>query len=396
MNRPRAIWLMVPAAVVDARARSAACRMLDAGRHRHRRRQLLLPRRHPPRQAVCTARSHHYVDVGTSGGVAGLERGYCLMIGGETEVVERLTPIFAALAPGVGAAPRTRGRAASSASAEQGYLHCGPQRRRPFRQDGPQRHRIRPDGRLRRRPEHPEERQRRQARARESTPKRRRCAHPEYYQYDMNLAEIAEVWRRGSVIGSWLLDLTAGALAARSAARGYGGRVSDSGEGRWTIEAAIDEARAGARARAPRCSSASARAAKPTSPTRCCRRCATSSAATWKSGGGRRERAHVRIARRPRRTARRPTRWSSSASPATSRNKKIFPALYAMVKSGRLDVPVIGVASIAAGHRRRCSSARATASSTTAARRPAAFDKLLVAAALRQRRLHGRRRPSTR
>jgi 6-phosphogluconate dehydrogenase len=182
----------------------------------------------------------HYVDVGTSGGVWGLERGYCMMIGGETAVVKHLDPIFATLAPGLGDIPRTPGRDKLGATSELGYLHCGPNGAGHFvkmvhngieygimaayaeglgvlrdANIGKQQHAI--DA--------------------ETTPLR----DPEYYQYDLDLGNIAEVWRRGSVIASWLLDLTAIALAKDSALSGFSGRVSDSGEGRWTIKAAIDE-----------------------------------------------------------------------------------------------------------------------------------------------------------
>jgi 6-phosphogluconate dehydrogenase len=183
----------------------------------------------------------HYVDVGTSGGVWGLERGYCMMIGGEPGVVRRLDPIFLTLAPGIGDIPRTPGREATGGTAEQGYLHCGPNGAGHFvkmvhngieygvmaayaeglgvlrsANVGKQTHAI--DA--------------------ETTPLR----DPEHYQYDLNLPDITELWRRGSVIASWLLDLTASALAKDGALAGFAGRVSDSGEGRWTIKAAIDEA----------------------------------------------------------------------------------------------------------------------------------------------------------
>jgi 6-phosphogluconate dehydrogenase len=182
----------------------------------------------------------HYIDVGTSGGVWGLERGYCMMIGGETEVVKRLDPIFATLAPGRGDIPRTAGREKADGTSEQGYLHCGPTGAGHFvkmvhngieyglmaayaegfailkaANIGKQRGVV--DA--------------------ETTPLR----DPEYYQYDLNLPDIAEVWRRGSVIASWLLDLSATALIKDPSLSGFAGRVSDSGEGRWTIRAAIDE-----------------------------------------------------------------------------------------------------------------------------------------------------------
>jgi 6-phosphogluconate dehydrogenase len=183
----------------------------------------------------------HYVDVGTSGGVWGLERGYCMMIGGENDVVKHLDPILATLAPGIGDIPRTPGREKASGTSEQGYLHCGPNGAGHFvkmvhngieygimaayaeglgilrsANVGKQEHAV--DA--------------------ETTPLR----DPEHYQYDLNLPDVAEVWRRGSVIASWLLDLTASALLQDPALSQFAGRVSDSGEGRWTIKAAIDEA----------------------------------------------------------------------------------------------------------------------------------------------------------
>ena len=169
----------------------------------------------------------HYVDVGTSGGVCGLERGYCLMIGGEPEVGGAPRPDLRR-AGARGSTPRrarrARGRRAP-ARAEQGYLHCGPSRRRALREDGPQRHRVRADGRLRRGPEHPAPRQRGADDRRRPTPKPRRCAIPSTTSYDLDLAEVAEVWRRGSVIASWLLDLT----AARAAGEPRPGRASRGG-----------------------------------------------------------------------------------------------------------------------------------------------------------------------
>jgi 6-phosphogluconate dehydrogenase len=181
----------------------------------------------------------HYVDVGTSGGVWGLERGYCMMIGGENSVVEHLDPIFATLAPGIGDTPRTAGREQAGTS-EQGYLHCGPNGAGHFVKmvhngieyglmaayaEGLSVLRGANIGRQSHDPDA------------ETTPLR----DPEHYQYDFNLGEISEVWRRGSVVASWLLDLTAAALAKDATLSQFGGRVSDSGEGRWTIKAAIDE-----------------------------------------------------------------------------------------------------------------------------------------------------------
>ncbi|MGZ5236032.1 MAG: phosphogluconate dehydrogenase (NAD(+)-dependent, decarboxylating) [Caldimonas sp.] len=239
MNQPRAIWLMVPAAVVDSELEQLMPHLepgdivIDGGNSYYRD--------DIRRAKALSVSGHHYVDVGTSGGVAGQDRGYCLMIGGEAEVVERLTPIFAALAPGVEAAARTRGRDDAVASAEQGFLHCGAHGAGHFVKmvhngieyglmaayaEGLNILRNANVGK------------RARAVDAETTPLR----HAEFYQYEMNLAEIAEVWRRGSVIGSWLLDLTANALQEDAELAAYGGRVSDSGEGRWTIEAAIDEA----------------------------------------------------------------------------------------------------------------------------------------------------------
>ncbi len=238
MTRPRAIWLMVPAAVVDQGLEQLAPHLdpgdivIDGGNSYYRD--------DIRRAAELGAAGRHHVDVGTSGGVAGQDRGYCLMIGGEAEIVAHLTPIFAALAPGVGAAPRTPGRGIDVGSAEQGFLHCGPHGAGHFVKmvhngieygvmaayaEGLNVLRNANVGK------------RERAADAETTPLR----NAEFYQYEMNLPEIAELWRRGSVIGSWLLDLTASALLADPQLAAFGGRVSDSGEGRWTIEAAIDE-----------------------------------------------------------------------------------------------------------------------------------------------------------
>jgi 6-phosphogluconate dehydrogenase len=239
LETPRAVWLMVPAAAVDATIAELAPQLtpgdilIDGGNSYYvddiRRAQELA------RQRI------HYVDVGTSGGVWGRERGYCLMIGGETTVVKHLDPIFAQLAPGAGDIPRTPGRETNGGTAERGYLHCGANGGGHFvkmvhngieygimaayaeglgvlhsANIGKREHAV--DA--------------------ETTPLR----NPEHYQYDLNLPDIAEVWRRGSVIASWLLDLSAAALVKDPALKGFQGRVSDSGEGRWTIKAAIDEA----------------------------------------------------------------------------------------------------------------------------------------------------------
>ena len=238
MTKPRAIWLMVPAAIVDQELEQLQSHLeagdivIDGGNSYYRDDIL--------RAEALTAAGLHYVDVGTSGGVEGIRRGYCLMIGGEAEVVERLTPIFEALAPGVGAATRTRGRAGAPARAEQGFLHCGPHGAGHFVkmvhngiEYGVMAAYAEGFNILR----NADVGKREHAADAETSPLR----HPEFYRYEMNLPEIAEVWRRGSVIGSWLLDLTANALHGDAQLGNYGGRVSDSGEGRWTIEAAIDE-----------------------------------------------------------------------------------------------------------------------------------------------------------
>ena len=239
LEKPRAVWLMVPAAVVDKTIAELLPSLepgdilIDGGNSYYiddiRRAKELSPKQ------------IHYVDVGTSGGVWGLERGYCMMIGGEAGVVERLDPIFATLAPGRGDIPRTPGRERVGGSAEQGYLHCGPNGAGHFvkmvhngieygimaayaegigvlrsANVGKQTHAV--DA--------------------ETTPLR----DPDHYQYDLNLPDITELWRRGSVVASWLLDLTASALVKDPDLSGFAGRVSDSGEGRWTIKAAIDEA----------------------------------------------------------------------------------------------------------------------------------------------------------
>jgi 6-phosphogluconate dehydrogenase len=239
LDRPRAIWLMVPAAVVDQTIADLLPHieeediLIDGGNSYYvddiRRSKEL------------AAKRLHYVDVGTSGGVWGLERGYCMMIGGEDDVVAHLDPVFSTLAPGAGDVPRTPGREKFDGTAERGYLHCGASGAGHFvkmvhngieyglmaayaegisilrdANVGKQQH----------------------AADAETTPLR----DPEHYQYDFNVRDIAEVWRRGSVIASWLLDLTAAGLVKDPALSEFAGRVSDSGEGRWTIKAAVDEA----------------------------------------------------------------------------------------------------------------------------------------------------------
>ena len=235
---PRAIWLMVPAGVVDATIAgiapllAAGDILIDGGNSYYiddiRRAKELF------------SKGIHYVDVGTSGGVWGLERGYCMMIGGEKEVVQRLDPIFATLAPGIGDIPRTAGREKLGGTCEQGYLHCGPNGAGHFVKMV---HNGIEYGIMAAYAEgisvlqHANIGKRHGEIDAETTPLR----DPEHYQYDLNLPDISEVWRRGSVIASWLLDLTAGALIGDPTLSKFGGRVSDSGEGRWTIKAAIDE-----------------------------------------------------------------------------------------------------------------------------------------------------------
>jgi 6-phosphogluconate dehydrogenase len=239
LDKPRVIWLMIPAAAVDAALAELVPRLdrddvvVDGGNSYYRD--------DVDRAKRLAVRGVHHVDCGTSGGVWGLERGYCLMIGGQADVVRRLDPLFATLAPGMGSLPRTPGRQGRAETAERGYLHCGPNGAGHFVKMV---HNGIEYGLMAAFAEgfsilrHANVGTQTRAADAETTPLR----SPEYYQYDLDLADIAEVWRRGSVIASWLLDLTSAALAGDPDLRQYAGRVSDSGEGRWTLDAAIDEA----------------------------------------------------------------------------------------------------------------------------------------------------------
>jgi 6-phosphogluconate dehydrogenase len=239
LETPRAIWLMVPAAVVDATVNDLLPHLtpgdilIDGGNSYYVD--------DIRRAGELAQKGIHYVDVGTSGGIWGRERGYCLMIGGEAEVVKRLDPIFGQLAPGAGDIARTPGREAIGGTAERGYLHCGPNGAGHFVkmvhngiEYGIMAAYAEGLGILR----SANVGKRAHAIDAETAP----LGAPERYQYDLDLRDIAEVWRRGSVIASWLLDLTAAALIKDPALSGFAGQVSDSGEGRWTIKAAIDEA----------------------------------------------------------------------------------------------------------------------------------------------------------
>jgi 6-phosphogluconate dehydrogenase len=239
LKPPRAAWLMVPAGAVDQTLHDLAARMqqgdiiIDGGNSHYiddiRRANELKPK------------GIHYVDAGTSGGVWGSERGYCLMIGGEQDVVQHLDPIFAALSPGIGTASRTPGRDKTGGTAEHGYLHCGPSGAGHFVKmvhNGIEYGIMAAYAEGLNILQHANAGTKTLAADAETTPLRQ----PELYRYEFCLPDVAEVWRRGSVIASWLLDLTATELLKEPSLKSYAGRVSDSGEGRWTIKAAIDEA----------------------------------------------------------------------------------------------------------------------------------------------------------
>jgi len=239
LQKPRAIWLMVPAAVVDATIAELVPKLakddilIDGGNSYYiddiRRAKEL------------SAKGIHYVDVGTSGGVWGLERGYCEMIGGETNIVQHLDPIFKSLAPGRGDIPRTPGREKVDGTAEEGYLHCGPSGAGHFVKmvhNGIEYGLMAAYAEGLNILKHANAGLKKQIDDAENTPLR----DPDHYKYEFNLADVAEVWRRGSVVASWLLDLTAISLLEQPTLEHYSGRVSDSGEGRWTILAAIESA----------------------------------------------------------------------------------------------------------------------------------------------------------
>ena len=238
LDKPRAVWVMIPAAVTGSVVEQLAGLLepgdiiIDGGNTNYRE--------DIERAAALATRQLHYVDVGTSGGVYGLRRGYCLMIGGETSVVEHLDPLFASIAPGVDAAPRTPGRTGDPSPAEKGYLHCGPNGAGHFVKMV---HNGIEYGLMAAYAEglnvlaHADVGSKSAEHSAEIAP----IEQPQFYKYDLDIGAVTEVWRRGSVIASWLLDLTAGALAANPTLEGLAGRVSDSGEGRWTVKAAIDE-----------------------------------------------------------------------------------------------------------------------------------------------------------
>ncbi len=238
MDRPRAVWMMVPAAIVDKVLADLIAHLdpgdiiIDGGNSYYRDDMA--------RASKLKDAGIHYVDCGTSGGIAGQDRGYCLMVGAEQEIFDHLTPIFKALAPGFDAASRTPGRTGEASNAENGFLHCGPNGAGHFVKmvhNGIEYGMMAAFAEGFNILKHANIGQQQHAADAETAPMR----EPQYYQFDIDVPQVAEVWRRGSVVGSWLLDLTAKALVADPQLSTFGGRVSDSGEGRWTIQAAIDE-----------------------------------------------------------------------------------------------------------------------------------------------------------
>ena len=238
LTAPRAAWVMVPAGVTGGTVNELTSRMgpgdivIDGGNSYYRD--------DVDRAAALKARGIHYVDCGTSGGVWGLERAYCLMIGGEEEVVRHLDPIFSTIAPGVAAAPRTPSRTGEPGTAEHGYLHCGPNGAGHFVKmvhNGIEYGLMAAYAEGLNIIKHANAGRKQHDLDAETSPLR----DPEYYQYEIDVAQVAEVWRRGSVVASWLLDLTANALVEDPQLASFEGRVSDSGEGRWTTLAAVDE-----------------------------------------------------------------------------------------------------------------------------------------------------------
>jgi 6-phosphogluconate dehydrogenase len=238
LDKPRVAWVMIPAGITDKVVQQVADLMeegdiiINGGNSNYREDY--------DRAATLRPRGIHYIDVGTSGGVWGLERGYCLMIGGDDEAVQHCDPLFRSIAPGLGSIDRTAGRSGDPAPEEQGYLHCGASGAGHFVKMV---HNGIEYGVMAAYAEglnilaKANAGSKEQLHSAEETP----LDQPQYFQYDLDIAKVAEVWRRGSVISSWLLDLTAGALHANPKLEGLAGRVSDSGEGRWTVKAAIDE-----------------------------------------------------------------------------------------------------------------------------------------------------------
>ncbi len=238
LDKPRVAWVMIPAGITD-RVVGQLAELLDDG-------DIIINggnsnyREDIDRAAELKPKGIHYIDVGTSGGVWGLERGYCLMIGGDDAAVGHCDPLFASIAPGLGSIERTPGRSGDPAPEEQGYLHCGPVGSGHFVKmvhNGIEYGMMAAYAEGLNVLQHANAGAKEQSHSAEETP----LDQPQYYQYDLDIAKVTEVWRRGSVVASWLLDLTAGALQANPELEGLAGRVSDSGEGRWTIKAAIDE-----------------------------------------------------------------------------------------------------------------------------------------------------------